>query len=110
MTVPIIGPSKLPIPPMTTMKMMKAVYSSRLKFLTGNSPLSSKAPMAPTSAVAAPTATNNSSFSRVGFTPSAEAAASLSRIAASASPMRLRITTRIPSRITMVAASIIQKR
>ncbi len=84
--VPMIGPSTRPIPPITVMKMTKAVQSLTLNAVSGEMRNFCRKIKAPIIAVPSAVKIYTTSLVRVTSTPLDRAASSLSRIAVSASP------------------------
>jgi branched-chain amino acid transport system permease protein len=86
MTVPRIGPSTLPMPPMTVMKIIFTVQSLMLKAENGVMLSFCRNTVEPTMAVAAAATTNTTIRARLTSMPFDFAAVSLSRIACKARP------------------------
>ena len=85
----MIGPSILPMPPMTTMKMMKTVQSMMLnEAWRRDAQLLQRDERARQCRATAPTPRKQSMRARVTLTPTDAALSSLSRIAVSPMPMR----------------------
>jgi hypothetical protein len=82
----MIGPSTRPMPPITVMKMTKAVQSLTLNAVSGEMRSFCRKINAPIIPVPAAVRMYTTSFVRVTSTPLDRAASSLSRIAVRASP------------------------